>query len=229
MKQILTLVFTLVLCSSLIGQTFIKGKVLDDGLDEVLIGVNITFYKNDVFQAGTVSDIDGNYSISLDPGTYDISFSYMGYETESVRHVLIPAGETRIVNMQLECGINLDEIVVVDYKLPNISHCNTTICGGCSYRSKEKPKEAETVIEDSFYSSLTLFPNPVASNLNIRLNQDVDFLILRDMTGRAIRKYNNVSTGTINIDVSDFPAGTYVVQIIKGNSMASEKIIVVRD
>jgi outer membrane receptor protein involved in Fe transport len=62
---------------SLSSQTQISGKVLDKSNGEALIGVSIIIENS---TDGVVTDIDGNYNISLKPGRYTLIFSYVGYE-----------------------------------------------------------------------------------------------------------------------------------------------------
>ena len=63
----------LCLCSfSLIAQTTLKGKVTDG--KEPVIGANISIKGT---TEGTITDIDGNYSLTVPDGK-TISFSYIG-------------------------------------------------------------------------------------------------------------------------------------------------------
>jgi iron complex outermembrane receptor protein len=62
---------------------------------------------------GTKSDAAGRYALNNIPeGSYDISYSYTGYQTET-KHVTIHAGEQLTVDITLhENHSNLDEVVV---------------------------------------------------------------------------------------------------------------------
>ncbi len=62
---------------------------------------------------GTSTDLNGKYSLALKPGTYQITFSAIGYEkkTESVQ---LAAGETKVLNMDLPTSSSsLKEVVVL--------------------------------------------------------------------------------------------------------------------
>jgi len=64
---------------------------------------------------GTTSDFDGLYEISdIEPGTYTISFSYLGYETVEMPNVEIIAGKSTTINVSLSAsqGVSLDEVTV---------------------------------------------------------------------------------------------------------------------
>ncbi|MBT2159929.1 TonB-dependent receptor [Zobellia barbeyronii] len=65
---------------------------------------------------GTTSDFDGLYEISgLEPGTYIVSYSYLGYETVDIADVIIEAGKVTTVNVPMSAseGVSLDEVVVM--------------------------------------------------------------------------------------------------------------------
>ena len=57
----------------------IKGKVIDV-LGEPLIGVNVSVVGQ---TGGTITDIDGNYSLDVPAGT-KLKFSYIGYEDQII-------------------------------------------------------------------------------------------------------------------------------------------------
>lgn len=121
------------------GQTSLAGVVSDLETSETLIAANVALYRNGVFQTGTQTDFDGNYNISnLDPGTYDVEVSYVGYTTQRVSGVLLRAGQANMVNVQLSVGVALDAVVVTEYKVPLIEQDNTT--SGASITSEQIKK-----------------------------------------------------------------------------------------
>ncbi|MCX2679883.1 TonB-dependent receptor [Galbibacter sp. EGI 63066] len=63
---------------------------------------------------GTTTDIDGLYEISnVEPGTYTIVVSFIGYETLKVPDVVVEAGKVTEINTGLGAGsVSLDEVVV---------------------------------------------------------------------------------------------------------------------
>ncbi|SHJ45118.1 TonB-dependent receptor [Maribacter aquivivus] len=64
---------------------------------------------------GTTSDFDGLYEISdIEPGTYTISFSYLGYETVEMPNIEIIAGKVTTIDVSLSAsqGVSLDEVTV---------------------------------------------------------------------------------------------------------------------
>ncbi|WP_149274571.1 TonB-dependent receptor [Pareuzebyella sediminis] len=64
---------------------------------------------------GTTSDFDGLYEIAgLEPGTYTVVFSYLGYETVEIPSVSVEAGKVTTINVPMSAaeGVSLDEVVV---------------------------------------------------------------------------------------------------------------------
>ncbi|TMM58710.1 TonB-dependent receptor [Maribacter algarum] len=63
---------------------------------------------------GTTSDFDGLYEIAnLDPGTYTVVYSFLGYETITKADVVVEAGKSTTVDVGLSAaaGVELEEFV----------------------------------------------------------------------------------------------------------------------
>lgn len=87
----------------------VKGTVTDSN-GEAIIGATILEQGNT--SNGTVSDIDGNYTLTNVPPNATLQFSYVGMKSESVA----VAGRT-IINVSLQPDTELlEEIVVVGYR-----------------------------------------------------------------------------------------------------------------
>lgn len=96
---------------------FIAGNIFGQGLivngtvtsnDGALPGVNVVVEGTSL---GTVTDIDGNYSIQLEEPNMTLIFSFIGYRTQSVA-----VNGRSEVNVRLEEDISqLEEVVVIGY------------------------------------------------------------------------------------------------------------------
>ncbi len=101
------------------SQTSITGKITDKETGEEMIAANVIVSKAGVFVAGETSDIDGNYSIRIDPGSYDVKVSYTGYVDCLVSGVIAKAGKATKLNVKIGTGgAVMDEVVVTGYKIP---------------------------------------------------------------------------------------------------------------
>ncbi|HTL81215.1 MAG TPA: TonB-dependent receptor [Bacteroidia bacterium] len=95
-------------CSPLFSQqTFVSGMVKDSATDEALIGVVIS---NGT--VGTVTDVDGKYTLKVEPGTQTISFHYIGYREEK-REITAVSGTTDTLDVILVDVSRTMNIVVI--------------------------------------------------------------------------------------------------------------------
>lgn len=104
----LILLMTFLASPILVSQT-LTGKVTSSG--NPLIGANVVVRGTTI---GAATDADGRYQLSLDPGTHEISFSFLGYSTK-VERVTLAQNETRELNVELrpETVESKDIVVVV--------------------------------------------------------------------------------------------------------------------
>ena len=86
---------------------YVTGQITD-AEGEPLIGVNILIKGT---TSGTVTDIDGNYSLWVPYGPYEIKISYTGFNTMSLNARAMEANS----NIVLDEGAALEEVVVVGY------------------------------------------------------------------------------------------------------------------
>ncbi|MDB4904351.1 MAG: iron complex outerrane recepter protein [Mucilaginibacter sp.] len=62
--------------------------------------------------AGTATDSSGNYSLSLKPGTYKVTYSDIGFESKTIT-VELAEGENKVLNVDLTVSLSsLNEVVV---------------------------------------------------------------------------------------------------------------------
>lgn len=88
------------------GKYKITGKVVDSN-GEPIIGASVVEHGS---KTGTVTDIDGNFTISTTHETPMLTVSYIGFVTQNVK------GHAGTVNVQLlDDSQNLNEVVVVGY------------------------------------------------------------------------------------------------------------------
>ena len=119
MTRTLLVCFTLLTSSlGLLAQQTIFGTVTDEFGDPV-IGGNVAVYKGTDLIAGTQTDFDGNYRINVDPGTYDVEFSYVGYTPRRTTNFNVLVGQENKLDEQFEDdgGIVLETAIVKAYKV----------------------------------------------------------------------------------------------------------------
>jgi hypothetical protein len=108
------LLFTLLLCflsQFAFSQTgTLEGKLIDGDFNDVLPFANIIVKDS---QTGSTSDFEGRYSLNLQPGTYNIVFSFIGYQTKEITDVVIKSNETTVIDVTLTASsAALDEVII---------------------------------------------------------------------------------------------------------------------
>ena len=85
----------------------ITGKVVSASDNEPLIGVSVQLLGT---QRGTVTDLDGHYSIDANEGE-TLTFSYIGFVTQQIK-----VGAQNVINVTLnEDNQSLEDVVVIGY------------------------------------------------------------------------------------------------------------------
>jgi TonB-dependent receptor len=90
---------------------FLRGNIVDGDFGGPMIGATIIWADNP--SVGTVSDFDGNFSLSLDPGTYNIKVSFISFTTLSYEGIKIEAGKTTVIDAIMKSDDKLLEEVVI--------------------------------------------------------------------------------------------------------------------
>ena len=86
----------------------VTGTINDGQFNDILPFANIIVQGT---QKGTTSDFEGKYNLELEPGTYTIEFSFVGYQTQAISEIVVKANESTIVNVTLSSE-SLDEVIV---------------------------------------------------------------------------------------------------------------------
>lgn len=90
---------------------FIRGAVQDDANGELLIGVTVAVAGT---TTGAITDLDGKFSISLDPGTYTLKVSYISFQGQTIEGVEVKAGQATVLNniRMKQATLEVAEVVV---------------------------------------------------------------------------------------------------------------------
>lgn len=121
-----------------LAQRNVGGTVSDSKTNEPLIGANVLVKGTSV---GTITDIDGSWSLSVPAGFDVLVFSYTGYSEKEVT-----LGTDNIVNVSLVEGALLEEVVVVGYGIQKKSVVTGAIS---SLKTKDLEKVPSGRVEQS--------------------------------------------------------------------------------
>ena len=104
---IVVLMLTLLIATVVAPAQTITGTVLEQGSNEVLIGVNIISNNQ-----GTSTDINGKYIFQLSPGLHTITYKYIGYENQ-IKEINVTSESNLIINIELKSSSEKLSTVVV--------------------------------------------------------------------------------------------------------------------
>lgn len=107
----LVFILAVILCQVAFAQDkgTIKGKLLDGDTNNEPLSFASVILKGTTI--GVETDLDGNYTLSVNAGTHTLVFSFLGYKTIEAT-VTVKAGETVTVNRTLKAeeGVALEEV-----------------------------------------------------------------------------------------------------------------------
>ncbi len=105
----------------------LKGTIKDQITEEPIPFANIVVEIGGTQVGGGTSDFDGNYIIKpIQPGTYDVRATYIGYKTQIIQGIIISSDRITFYDIDMAPNIEqLDEVEIVRYKVPLISKDQT--------------------------------------------------------------------------------------------------------
>ncbi|MDG5798937.1 SusC/RagA family TonB-linked outer membrane protein [Marinilabiliaceae bacterium ANBcel2] len=169
--------FILLLSSAINAQNTVTGTVTDAESSETVPGVHVVVHGT---SQGTITDVDGQYSLSVPDEDSELEFSLIGYETK-----IVPVQGREVVDVEITSSLTeLDEVVVTGY-------------GGTQLRSKLT--NSITTVDDE------TFTKGVHSNPAQALSGAVSGLRVSQTSGRPGAVPNIVLRGGTNLDGSGSP------------------------
>ncbi|MDZ7743954.1 MAG: TonB-dependent receptor [Bacteroidota bacterium] len=111
MRQFLVVIFWIIGFSAIAQNGIIRGTIYDESTGETLVGVNVLLKGT---STGTVSDLDGEFSIETEKGSYDLQLSYISYQTLLIQDLkVVPNEVTLLENIYIkESALELTEVVI---------------------------------------------------------------------------------------------------------------------
>ncbi|MDE7073355.1 MAG: T9SS type A sorting domain-containing protein, partial [Bacteroidales bacterium] len=111
-------------------------------------------------------------------------------------------------------GLDLEVLCFVQHKSGYIFQSSSIIEGG------------NVANEEEMLGDIRVYPNPARENTTISGLESANVAVF-DMTGRQVYMQNGVD-GNLELSLSGFAEGTYVIRIVEGGKIAHRKLIVVR-
>ena len=122
MHRLLALCFVLITSVSLAQQFSLKGKVTDKSTSASLIYANIRILGT---SGGTTSNMEGSYELRLKTGSYKLTASYIGYNSDTIS---VNLSSNKTVNFALApIPVRMSEITVLPGENPALAIIRKTI------------------------------------------------------------------------------------------------------
>lgn len=77
----------------------IRGTIIEDATGQPLIGCSVIIEGT---TNGSITDFDGNFSISAEPGTYNLVSSYVSFATQKISGVSVKADGVTVINIRMK-------------------------------------------------------------------------------------------------------------------------------
>lgn len=124
---LLFLLFIFISHTSLSQLGTLKGTVKDKATNEPIPYATIILELNGSTIAGASSDYNGNYIIKgIEPGVYDLKVTFVGYKTSFTEGIVISMDKITFYDVKMESTVEmLEEVLIVDFKVPLISRDQT--------------------------------------------------------------------------------------------------------
>ncbi|HPI08159.1 MAG TPA: carboxypeptidase regulatory-like domain-containing protein, partial [Saprospiraceae bacterium] len=126
MVRSLLLTIAMLCCvgAAIAQSTVLTGKVTDDK-GEGLIGASVKVTKGTDMIKGAVTDYEGNFRITIDPGTYNVEFTYTGFNSVQISGVKVLTAQLNFLNQTMSDNLTLATVEIV-YKVPLIEQDKTS-------------------------------------------------------------------------------------------------------
>ena len=125
MKKLFTLLALFTSGIVIAQEAKITGTVFDKEFQEPLPFANVLVKETG---SGTTTDFDGIYEVFVQPGTYTLEFSFVGYETITVSDLTIATADTQEINVSLApVTEGLEEVVITVEALRNTEQSVLTV------------------------------------------------------------------------------------------------------
>ncbi|MGV6860596.1 MAG: T9SS type A sorting domain-containing protein [Putridiphycobacter sp.] len=146
----------------------------------------------------------------------------------SVNGITLSAAETGATYQWLDCNNGNQPIQGATSQTftptENGSYTVEITKNNCTETSACTAVNSLNTMENEIENKVNIYPNPGNENVNILLNLSSSVSII-DLNGKVVFVENNTSNN-ISLNVSDWEAGVYFVQVINENGVSTQKLIV---
>ena len=169
-----------------------------------------------------------------------VRFQLPYYRPNSLKSIRIYRDSVKIAEITNEAGMpsciidtNLVEGVTYYYQASAVydraSDPESALSAKYYYKLGDNTDECKCLphgIKDIKAPTLKLYPNPANGNVWVDVNSDSPYTVtVTNIMGQVVTSMNG-NTGKVNLNVSNYTPGIYIVNVRTANAMTSQKLIV---
>ena len=121
-------------------------------------------------------------------------------------------------------GSSLPAGLIIQYGF-NIFGINANPADEATLGSVVVTESVATSIEEQSQEDILMYPNPANEQLQVRTNEFIDELVVRDLSGKQILAMQAVGSSKV-IDTSILPSGIYISEFRIGNKRVFKKFVI---
>ena len=189
---------------TLAGQVTLNWQITDEQ-NRPLVGVSVWRQQT---TDGTVTDENGRFSISVIPGVDALEMSYLGFE--------------RIV-IKIQQGVKVNKTEVLfptQYELPQVSIVASGRGRGCCCYPcqlvRTSLKLDSIIVKEFITPKVRVYPIPTQQQIFITQETALGQVDLYNLSGQKLQSFNFSDQLNASIDLSAWPAGTYLLRSSAG-------------
>ena len=193
---------------TLVGQITLNWQITDEQ-NRPLTGVSVWRQQT---TDGTVTDENGRFSIDVVPGVDVLEISYLGFERS-------------VIKIQAKVKMEQTEVLFpVQYDLPEVSIVGSrrTRCWWVDYIIGKTVRIDSVSLEEYAVPKVRVFPIPTRNTIHIQEEAPLGQIDLYNLSGQKLKSFNFSDQLNASIDLSAWPAGTY---LLRSNAGWVEKVI----
>lgn len=197
------------------GKHTITGRVLDEEGEPLIAATIITKSKS----VGTVTDLDGRFTLHLSKPKDTLVVSYIGYQTQEVA---IPLLDANALDITLIKGVELEEVVVKGYQVPLVTK-GYVVGSGLVYAKPRTIAKRIPKFATAKEPEIKVYPNPFVSQIQIEIGhlKEGNYTVrIVANTGQIVHQlqlfFSSHQRLEMDLAALNLTAGTYWLQISDG-------------
>ncbi len=163
------------------------------------------------------------YLYTISNGGHNVVEGINGWEDELLRFMRENVICEEPIQKQVVADLNQDSDECL--LLPHMIRPDAELVISDTFGVSPSPCEMIVSIEKDIYNEvIVVFPNPIKDILNFKGKEPVDQILIYAVNGTLMNSLNPTEAD-LEIDVSKYPQGTYIIMLQKGNYVYHRKFV----